>query len=401
MNEIGQLRQKLAIVFGIVAVLHLCFWLYAFGPEFLVPGISDRLASKDFANYWIAAKLAVEGRTENLFGPWETYFATMQAEFGEDYPWRAWSYPPHFVLLIAPLGLMPYKAALLTFLATTFALFIWSARTFSGKLPFWAWLLVGPTIFANVSSLQNGFLTAGFALAALGLRDRQPVLSGIFLGLLTVKPHLGLLFPVLFAIEGRWRAIGAATATALVTMGSAAVLFGIDSWRAYIEYVLPYQKGVMMEWAGIFLMMMPSLFASMRLAGFDGETALAVHVAAAVPILVMSVWAMVREPNPLQRSTLMLVSTFVLSPYAFSYDLCAVAYALAVVLTRSINADHEKFSLPVMILAAVLMAPIAMIPLGGLEMPFAPLVFAAALFLLLRTAVMSSPLVSSPAALSG
>src|SRR6185295_1703313 len=72
-----------------------------------------------------------------------------------------------------------------------------------------------PATLWNLTAGQNGFLTAALIGGTLTLMERRPTLAGICLGLLTYKPHFGLLFPVALIAAGQWRVIAFAAATAL------------------------------------------------------------------------------------------------------------------------------------------------------------------------------------------
>ena len=37
--------------------------------------------------------------------------------------------------------------------------------------------------------------------------DRRPVAAGVLIGLLTLKPQLGILFPVMLIASARWRVL--------------------------------------------------------------------------------------------------------------------------------------------------------------------------------------------------
>ena len=56
--------------------------------------------------------------------------------------------------------------------------------------------LAFPATFINLFHGQNGFLNAALLGAALLALDRRPVVAGILFGLLSYKPHLGLLVPL-------------------------------------------------------------------------------------------------------------------------------------------------------------------------------------------------------------
>ena len=90
------------------------------------------MANKDFANYWAAGQLIRSGEALDLFGPHEGYFRHLKGFFGQDYPWHDWSYPPHFLLALWPLGYVSYEWGALLFLAATLALFLLALRRFAG-----------------------------------------------------------------------------------------------------------------------------------------------------------------------------------------------------------------------------------------------------------------------------
>ena len=237
--------------------------------ELVADGISPGFANKDFANYWTAGKLVLSDRTMDLFGPQSFYFAHLTAAFGADYQWHNWSYPPHYLLLIWPLGLFGYKAAMMLFLGATGALYAWALRAFAGRRNWIAVVASGPFIVYNIWTAQNGFLSAGLALGALALRDRRPIIAGILLGVLTVKPQLGILFPFLLLAERRWTLIASAACTTIALVGLSAAVFGIQAWTGYLDEVLPYQAFVMRELGGAFLVMVPSVYGSFRRWGVD------------------------------------------------------------------------------------------------------------------------------------
>jgi len=360
-------------------------WLLAgMAGDFLAQGIPARLADRDFANYWTAARLTLEGRTADLFGPQPVYFAHLQAAFGVDYPWHNWSYPPHFLLLVWPLGFFGYKAAFLLFMAVTSGLFVWALRDFAGKGNTVAWIAAAPFMVHNFWIAQNGYLTAALGLGALALRDRRPVLAGVLLGLLTVKPQLGLLFPILLLAERNWRAIAGAAVTTLVLVAASAILFGIDAWRGYLGEVLPYQTFVMRELDGIFLAMMPSVFGALRNWGFGADPALIVHLVVAVPVAAVAVALIARSHDKQARAAVLLVATFAVTPYALSYDLGLFAAGVAVVAVARPSFAASAGGTVLFSLAMLL--PLVMMPLGALGISIAPLVVLAIFVLAARQA---------------
>jgi arabinofuranan 3-O-arabinosyltransferase len=335
--------------------------------------------NKDFANYWVASRLAFDGRVLEVFAPHETYFAHMQAFFGADYPWHSWSYPPHYLLLMQPLGLLPYKVAYIVFLFGT-ALLLCGAVHIAGRRPgWWQLVLLLPAVLTNAIAAQNGFLLGAFMLAGLALRDKQPVIAGICLGLLTVKPQLGVLLPFLLLYERQWRVIITACLTTAALVVVSALSYGVEAWAGYIAHVVPYQTVIMRQFEGLFLYMMPTIFGSVRSLGGDAALAFAIHIPFALAVLALYGFSLPRLTRAPARATSTVFATPLVVPYLLNYDI--VVLAVAAVLW----VDHSRFSPKQRIGLIVLVSvPMLMPVLGVFGWPVAPLVILLAWLALLH-----------------
>src|SRR5690242_68550 len=96
----------------------------------------------------------------------------------------------------SPFALMPYYLALAVWTVAGMAFFIWCARLFlpKGFPPLIAALTPAATI--NIWAGHYGFLFGGLWLLCFYFLDQKPKLAGMFAGLLTFKPHLGLMIAV-------------------------------------------------------------------------------------------------------------------------------------------------------------------------------------------------------------
>lgn len=368
--------------------LRICLWsalllaLLVAGVAALSGGaVPAYLANKDFANYWIASQLVLSGAAADLFSDQPTYFAHMQAAFGPDYPWHAWSYPPHYLLFVWPLALTGYTASLAAFIAITLTFYLLAARIFVGRLDRTVLVPVLPFAVFNIWAGQNGFLTAALMLGSLALRSERPILAGLLAGCLTIKPQLGILLPVLFLIEGRWTVIASAAITTTGLAALSAVLFGTASWVGYVENTFVYQSRVMDHATGIFLTMMPSVFGSLRALGVDGGVALAAHAVLALPVLLAVFLGLLWCDDRNLRASILVVATFAVTPYSLAYDLGAFS---AVIAFAAVSIRPAGVATGVLAAAALL--PLVMVPFGLASLPIAPLVVLAVLVLLLHRA---------------
>lgn len=310
--------------------------------------VTDGFANRDFSNYWLAGKLSLDGQQQLLFTQ-PTHQAALEDALGRDLPIRNWSYPPHYLLFLAPLGYLSYPAAYLVFTLAGLAFFVFSIRAFvvshpqhCSIFPVEAALLLIPFALSQIAIGQNGFWFGGLMLLALAGREDRPWLTGLALAALTIKPQLGILFPFLMLIERRYLVIATTIVWAGVLVGVSVLLFGIESWSGYLNEAVAYQQVVMTEWKGLFLRMMPTLFAAFRTLQIDAGTALYLHLGMASLILVMTLFAMVRTKDSFKRALIMVCGTFLITPYAFTYDLGAL---LALVAMASVSGTKGEADL--------------------------------------------------------
>lgn len=326
---------------ALLCVVNAAFWapqLAAVLQGLLTGDVLPGFANRDFANYWLSGRLALAGDLSPLFRQ-ETHQAALEAAFGIGaLETRNWSYPPHLLLFTWPLGLMPYALAYGLFMLATGAWFLFAVRgalaSFAGEAGRGAFglvvLLLLPFITLQILAGQNGFFFGAALLQALVWRQARPAAAGFLIALLTMKPQLGLLIPVLLLIERRWQVIGWTAAFTASLMALSVLVYGLAPWTAFFEETLPYQRFVTAHWEGLFLYMMPTGFGALRAAGLSHGAALAMHGLIAAPLMAACLAAMWTVRDDALRARLLLAGTFVLTPYAFSYDLGALLAVAAI-----------------------------------------------------------------------
>ncbi len=342
-------------------------------------GIPKEIAQSDFANYWLGGRLAVEGSTKLLYEH-ARYFPVMQEIFGDDIEIRNWSYPPHTLLFLWPLGLMPYKAALVTFLVSGLAVFSFAAfsalRSF-GSRGQWASFALSqlPTVFMMLAFMQNGLHLGALALAGFLLMKKSPVLAGLCFAALTIKPQLGILIPVILIFVGAWRTILWSSLFTVALLILSALVFGIQDWVDYIRYTVAYQSGLMHDWNGVFLKMMPGLFASLRVLGFDSHLSQNIHLSIAIICLPFIIWWLYREQDTIKRLFILLAGTFLITPYSFNYDMGAFSVIAGILLTKT----EENASIHILCWSFAAAFPAFVLLFGGLNFPISPVFVASIL----------------------
>src|SRR5439155_5973105 len=205
-----------------LAALYAALFLYLYWLGLWLVNNSGVPVYHDFTNVFVAGLQALRGETASVYIPAE--FAKAQdALVGTGHSrFATWPYPPTYFLILAPLALLPYIASFLTYEFATLLGYIAVVYLIVRRQPAVALLLASPFTAWNFMVGQSGFLTASLVGASLLALERRPILAGVFIGCLTVKPQWGILFPVALAAAGQWRAFMRAALFAVVLHGISA-----------------------------------------------------------------------------------------------------------------------------------------------------------------------------------
>jgi hypothetical protein len=300
-------------------------------------GVANALVVRDYLNLWAGGRLAAEGRVATVFAPGD-YYAWLRTVFGDRLDLHTWSYPPHALLLALPFGALPLLTGFAAWTAAS-GLFLWGSLRLAG-LASGAALAValGPAALENALAGQNGALTGGALAAGLLLAGRRPVLAGAMLGLLSLKPQLGLLVPVCLLAVREFRGLAWAAAFGALYCAAGWLAFGWDAWVGYAQVTAPFMRRVLEAPFGLaFQFGMPTPFMAARAAGAGLPLAYAAQllVSLGAAALAWRAWASI-GPDHRRRGAavaLALCLTPLATPYAHSYDLVCVAVACALLLS--------------------------------------------------------------------
>src|SRR5580658_1390578 len=337
----------------------------------------------DFTSFWSASKLALGGDPAAAYDV-AAHHAREAGIFGRDTGYAAFFYPPIFLLICLPLGLLPYLAALAAWLAATGALYVRMARAWLGAQAGWMPIFAFPAVLTNLGHGQNGFLSAAlFGAGALWLEER-PILAGLCLGALCYKPHLGPMIPIALIIAGRWKAIaGAALAVVALTAASLAVL-GADAWRGFLA-----DSGLAraaLEQGLVGDAKMQSAFAAVRLWGGPVWLGYGVQAAVAAGAVAGLVWLHQRAPRGAAEGPALIVAALMASPFLLDYDLVILAAPMAWLASEGARTgfrDWEKTTLA----AAFVLPAVSRTLASAAHLPLAPFVLAALLAVILRRGI--------------
>ncbi len=359
------LNEERILVYSwmVVAIFAIVFivWIGWSLPDFVDP--RGKPIGCDFMAFWSAARLALAGRPEAAFDG--ATIAAIQHEAVPFLPniWVPWPYPPTFLLVVAPLGLLPYPAALAAFVLGTAALWAALVRAMLPDKRNWIVAAAAPAGLITLIDGQNALLTAALAGFALLWLERRPVAAGIVIGLLAVKPHLALLFPLALLAEGRWRSIAAAAATVLALAAAGLVAFGWTNWAAFLDHLATSQAMVDQGAVPWGTMPSPYVFALSLGAPVIVASVLQGAVALFAAGCVWLVWRRRGAPFEAKAATL-LAGSLLVSPYLFYYDLTWAALAVAWLAKLGLKQGFERGEREIFL--AALLAPAVMPPVHSL-----------------------------------
>jgi hypothetical protein len=319
-----ELYAKMTVAAVVFAIVFEGAYVLSVTPPFDPLGY---LIGRDFVGTWMSARSVIEGQSSAWFD-FDTFNAALQQLFGPDFPLHHLTYPPHLLLFVWPLGFLPYLAAYAIWCALGFALYMIAAAWGERRTDRLIMLAISPAVLVNVFAGQNGFFTAALLIGGLSLLERRPIAAGVLFGLLTIKPHLGVLLPLMLVLTGQWRCIAAAAATTVSLLAATTAIFGADIWSAYLEHSLPKQREVLEYASGILPAMMPTAFMNVRVAGLPLGFAWALQAVVSAAAIAAVVWTYWRRRDPVLSTALLVTATFLVTPYIFNYDMVVFGWVL-------------------------------------------------------------------------
>lgn len=281
----------------------------------------------DFIAFWSAGRLTLDGRVA------DAWHLDLLGAFQLDmYPGllgpTQWAYPPTTLPLVVPFGALPYGMAYVVWVLVGLALYLGAlSPLLRGRRYAWPIALAFPALWLGIPSGQIQFFVAALVGGALLLLPRRPVLAGVLIGLLVIKPQLAVMFPVVLVAGREWRAFIAAATTAVVAVLGSAAAFGVSAYESWAGSLGELGSAIDDGSAPVFKFVTP--YMGLRLLGLPEVPSLALHVGVALPAawVVWRLWR--RTQDPMVRGAATVAGTFLVTPYAADYDLAVLAFLIA------------------------------------------------------------------------
>jgi hypothetical protein len=329
----------------------------------------------DFVNVWAAGRLVLQGHAASAYD-WQVHKTIEDAAVGHAFEgYYGWHYPPTFLFVAAALALLSYGAAYALWAFATFPAYLVAIRAIIGDRTGYLLAAAFPAVLGNFIVGQNGFLTAGLVGGTLVLLQRRPVIAGILLGLLTYKPHIGLLFPIAIVAGGYWRTFFTAAIVAALMALISWLAFGTDTWQAFYDNI-GHTSRVFLSQGAADWSKLQTAFGLTRMLG--GSEALAWSMQAAIALAAAGAVALLWRSDVAYeiKAAALGTAAMLATPYLYVYDLVALAVPLAFLFRLGTTRGFLPYDIAAMGLACLLILtfPFVKAPVG-----FAALLIVAAL----------------------
>ncbi|MGN7979971.1 glycosyltransferase family 87 protein [Burkholderia sp. 22313] len=345
----------------------------------------------DFSVFWTASQLVLQGHAAATYDP--VFFSHAEvARFGAYMGHQSlpWLYPPTMLLFVAPIALVPFLPAFFLFFAGSLLCYAYAVLRLSGlrtylPVPRAAALVVlaYSGVFWSILYGQNSVLTAGIAALAMVCLGRRPILAGVLIGLLAIKPQMAMVFPFVLIATRAWRTFAAAAvATTLFTAASIA-LAGTESLTG-LAHAMSIVRGMHFTLPAYWFVS-PTPFAALRLSGASIPVALAVQAAVGLLAIAAAVQVWRRTADMRLRGAALAVATLLTTPYLWHYELAWLGIAVFCMIAHGLDEGWLPGDQIVIVIAWLL--PVFEVFNRISKLPqFGPVVLLAILFVVVRRA---------------
>jgi arabinofuranan 3-O-arabinosyltransferase len=320
----AKLSRPVELVCFALLVLNVVYLAAAWAQGSWPTGADGKNIFNDFVTIWAAGKMALAGHAPQAYD-WSQLKPVDETVVGPISGYLGWPYPPTFLLVASILALLPYISAFYVWVFGTFVAYVAVIRAIVGDRVGYFLAAAFPGVIANFMVGQTAFVSTALIGGTLTLMDTQPVWAGVMLGLLTYKPHFGLLFPIALAVSGRWKVFFTAGVVAALMATLSWTVFGAASWEAFapgLGHALVADTAA--DWGK-----MQTTFGLVHTLG--GSDTLAWSAQIAVAIACAGVIAVLWRSGAAYeiKAAALGAATLLATPHLLTYDLAVLAVPLA------------------------------------------------------------------------
>ncbi len=310
------------------------------------------LRGNDFIAFWTVADLALREELALAYDVTAIQAAERQLLGVEQWGVMPWLYPPTFVLLLLPFGLLPYLSALALWQTLPLVGFMLVMSRIGLPTLLFCLILLSAAVIQTIVTGQNGLLVALLMAGGLLSLERHPRIAGVLFALVTFKPQLALLVAPAQVIGGQWRALGAMMAALAVLIIITVMAFGAEPWLAFFQNLSYAQNQVAL--GNLPWRRMPTIFVAARMSGLDATSAQLIQGVVALGVAAGVAWAWWRRAPFNLRAALLVAAIPLVTPFAYDYDLVILLLPIAWLILESQRAPLKHAEIAVMVLVWML-----------------------------------------------
>jgi len=291
----------------------------------------------DFASFYAAGTIV---RTN----PTRLYDQDLQFDIQEGVGkmgYLPFAYPPTTALIFAPISLLDFQAAYFAWLLGNFVLLLLCLRQLAGRLrllPSQAdALLVFTLLFFPVyAALVQGQLSILILLFfTLFLTEDRNERSGLWAGLLLIKPHLAFIPFLVVILSRNWKALVVGVSTGLIHALLSIALLGLAGFQRYLGVLTEMSTNrEITAW-------LPRMHNLRHISWFLGTGEAGYFVIAAVAVLTFS-FAWTRTGRSKWNLLAVVLLSCLVSPHLFLHDVTLGLAAAALLI--SMRRPHFGFA---------------------------------------------------------
>ncbi|MEM7058260.1 MAG: glycosyltransferase family 87 protein [Pseudomonadota bacterium] len=318
MNGASENLRKFGWLVALVAAMCAAGWIAGLWREMQSAGPGKAL-DVDFAVFWGAAKLTLAQGPLVPFDMDALNAARSLPEGTETFP-MLWLYPPGWLSLLLPFGMLSFFWAWLAFGLISFALFAYALRRPAQAIPGgWPLAITAPAVLITLALGQNSLIFAALLVLVLeALRRQHHLLAGLLIAAMTLKPQLGLAIPVVLIAAGYWRVIlWACLGTAAIVLSSL-IWPGADYWPLFFQQLK--DGGDLIRQSDL-VAMMTSGYGSSVMAGLDRDTAFIAQAGVSLLAAAALAWLWWSKAAYDLKAAGLAFAILLITPYAIYYEL--------------------------------------------------------------------------------
>jgi|CXWL01.1.fsa_nt_gi hypothetical protein len=290
----------------------------------------------DYIAFWSAGRTVLDGKAEEVHKR-EPQWTHHREAVPEVKFYAQFASPPTLLLFTPIMALAPYHVSAIIFLALCLTLYFFAMAKILPDKRALIFAATVPAIVYQLGSIQLGMIVASVSGLALFWLDRRPRLAGALVSVLAIKPHLAILWPLLLALSGRWRAFAAAAIATAIFVAVGGLAFGFDAYLRFFASLSGAARVIIEQ--RVATPSYGSLYANLLQAHAPQAIAATAHAISAAGALGLSLWVF-RNGQRGEQGAALCAATLLISPYMFFYDFALLAAGVAL-----LGAPRNRFEI--------------------------------------------------------